>query len=161
NNDAVQRMAGTRGGYGAQTEMPSPAAIFAKATPVFARLREDGRYDEGFRLAFGDGSVTSERIGDALEAYVASIRTGENGRDRFLAGRTEALDAAQQRGLELFRGKANCSQCHALDVKDGRAALTDGKFHDTGIAFAVPGGTAIQAERRHVTVFRMRGADLG
>jgi cytochrome c peroxidase len=121
-------------GYGGRG-FPITPSIAAKATPVAARLAEDRRYDEGFRLAYGDTAISAERIGDAVEAYLATLRTSENALDRFLAGRDEALTGAARRGLELFRGKANCSQCHAVDVKDGRAALTDGKFHDTGVGF--------------------------
>ena len=130
-------------GYGGRGGFTMSAAIAAKATPVAARLAEDRRYDEGFRLAFGDTAISAQRIGDAVEAYLATLRTSENALDRYLGGREEALTEMQRRGLELFRGRANCSQCHALDVKDGRAALTDGKFHDTGVGFNTRGGNGL------------------
>ena len=126
------------GSYGGGAEFNDVTLLDASATPIAARLAEDNRYDEGFRLAFGDAAITPQRVGDAVEAYVRSLSTAENPLDRYLAGSKDALTEQQTRGLELFRGKANCSQCHALDVKDGRAALTDGKFHDTGVAFGRP-----------------------
>jgi cytochrome c peroxidase len=132
--DMSQTPAVRSDGYGGRGFQITPV-IAAKATPVAARLAEDRRYDEGFRLAYGDTAISAERIGDAVEAYLATLRTSENALDRFLAGREEALTGAARRGLDLFRGKANCSLCHAVDVKDGRAALTDGKFHDTGVGF--------------------------
>lgn len=125
-------------------------SAFAAATPVAVRLRQDGRYDEGFRLAYGDASITPQRVGEAIDAYVRSLRTSENGLDRFAKGDAAALSDAAQRGLSLFRGKAGCAQCHLLEAKDGRAALTDGKFHDTGVAF--------RTESRSKTVLRP-GAD--
>jgi cytochrome c peroxidase len=129
-----------RGGYG-RSGMPITPMVEARATPVAVRLAEDHRYDEGFRLAFGDSAISSQRVGDAVEAYLASLRSSQNAADRFLAGNEDALPAASQRGLELFRGKANCSQCHSLEMKDGRAAMTDGKFHDTGVGFVSPATT--------------------
>lgn len=110
-------------------------SVFAAATPVAARLAQDGRYDDGFRLAYGDAAITPQRVGEAIDAYVRSLSTSENGLDRFARGDSSALSESAQRGLDLFRGRAGCAQCHVLDAKDGRAALTDGKFHDTGVAF--------------------------
>src|SRR5262245_24388198 len=153
-------------GYGGRGFEITPAVV-AKATPVAARLAEDRRYDEGFRLAYGDTAISAERIGDAVEAYLATLRTSENALDRFVAGKEDALTASARSGLELFRGKANCSQCHALDVKDGRVAMTDGQFHDTGVGFTTRpsgggggGGGAGQGGARF-RVARMTGPDLG
>jgi cytochrome c peroxidase len=98
---------------------------------IAGRISLRGRYDAGFVAAFGDDSVTSQRIGDALEAYVGSLRSSESAVDRYLAGDSAALGESAQRGLALFRGKAGCVQCHATD--GGRAAFTDGKFHNTGV----------------------------
>ncbi len=124
------RVGGYAGGQGIDF-----AVALSKATPVAARLAQDGRYDEGFRLAYGDATITPQRVGEAIDAYVRSLRTTENGLDRFAKGDSSALSESAQRGLDLFRGSAGCAQCHSLDVKDGRAALTDGRFHDTGVAF--------------------------
>jgi cytochrome c peroxidase len=108
--------------------------IQTPATPVAVRLSEDGRYDEGFRLAFGDATITPERVSEAIDLYVRSLRSSENAYDRFAAGREDALTASAKHGLELFRGKANCASCHVLDAAHGRAAFTDGLYHDTGIS---------------------------
>ena len=42
-------------------------------------------------------------------------------------GKREALNAAQQRGLGLFLGKAHCIQCHH------GPNLTDNRFYDLGV----------------------------
>jgi hypothetical protein len=144
---------GYGGGGGGFTDVE---ALVAKATPVAARLSQDGRYDEGFRLAFGDSAITPERVGDAIESYVLSLRSTENALDRHLAGKEGALSPSQERGLALFSGKASCAQCHSLEVKDGRAALTDGSFHDTGVGFDKAPDKTVSASKPKIRV-RGRG----
>jgi cytochrome c peroxidase len=117
------------GGYGLVA--PSDVAL----TPVADRLAEDGRYAESFKAAFGAPAPTTEHILDALDAYCASIRSTTNAFDRFMAGDDAALSPAAQRGLALFDGKAGCATCHLTKSVDGRAPFTDGKFHDTGVAY--------------------------
>jgi cytochrome c peroxidase len=114
----------------------------APVTPVADRLAEDSRYAESFKAAFGDAHATTARVLDAMDAYCASIRSTANAFDRFLAGDDAALSAPALRGLALFEGRAGCAQCHLTRGSGVRAPLTDGKFHDTGVAYhgvPVPG----------------------
>jgi cytochrome c peroxidase len=115
--------------YGANTPTETPL------TPVAERLAEDGRYAEAFRAAFGVADPTTDRVLDAMDAYCASLRSTTNAYDRFLAGDEEALAPAARRGMFLFDGKAACSTCHAMAPVAGRALFTDGRFHDTGVAY--------------------------
>lgn len=68
-------------------------------------------------------------IGEALASYVRTIRSSDSSFDRYLTGNTGALNAQERSGLELFRGKAQCVQCHS------GPDLTDDSFHDTGVAW--------------------------
>ena len=107
--------------------------------PVFWRVSErlasGGFYAKSFAASFGDPTPTHERICEAIEAFLGSLRTSTNSVDRFLAGDDRALAAPAGRGLALFTGKAGCAQCHDTHVAaDGRAPMRDGKFHDTGVA---------------------------
>lgn len=107
----------------------------APVTPVAERLAEDGRYAAAFKAAFGTATPTTERVLDAMDAYCASLRSTSNAFDRFVAGDDRALGESAQRGLALFEGRAGCAQCHTTKPAGGRAPFTDGKFHDTGVAF--------------------------
>lgn len=107
----------------------------APVTPSADRLAEDGRYAAAFKAAFGTSTPTTERILDAMDAYCASLRSTSNSFDRFIAGDDAALTDSARRGLALFEGRAGCAQCHSTKPVGGRAAFTDGKFHDTGVAF--------------------------
>jgi cytochrome c peroxidase len=60
---------------------------------------------------------TASRFDD----YVAAVVTGDAERQRTL------FDADEVRGLRLFIGKANCTQCHNGPL------LTNNEFHNTGL----------------------------
>jgi cytochrome c peroxidase len=68
-------------------------------------------------------------VAKALASYVRSVLAGDSPYDRYVAGDAGALTASQRRGLELFRGKANCIACHV------GPNLTDEGFHNTGIGW--------------------------
>ena len=68
----------------------------------------------------------------ALASYVRSILSGNAPIDRFANGDRTALTAEQQAGLQLFRGKGNCTACHV-----GPTSPTSGFT-----TRASPGGTA-------------------
>jgi cytochrome c peroxidase len=74
------------------------------------------------------GLSTSE-VSRALATYVRSIMSGDSPFDRFTAGNRGALSAAQQAGLEIFRGKGRCTSCHVAPT------FTDERLHNTGVAW--------------------------
>ena len=53
-------------------------------------------------------------------------------------GRSGALAADAQAGLQIFRGKGNCTACHVGPT------FSDERFHNTGIAW-VAGGAGVEA----------------
>lgn len=71
-------------------------------------------------------TLTRVEMAAALASYVRTILSGDSPYDRFIAGDRAALTAQEQRGLKLFRGKANCAVCHV------GPNLTDESFHNTG-----------------------------
>jgi cytochrome c peroxidase len=93
------------------------------------RLRFVPEYVEAFRKVFGS---EWPRINDAWRAIAAYERTLVTDAkqvpfDRWLAGDKQALNAAQQRGMVLYNGKAGCIQCH------NGALASDQKFHRLGV----------------------------
>jgi cytochrome c peroxidase len=74
-------------------------------------------------------------VGKAIAAYERLLLPGMSRFDRFVAGLTgdaevsayELLSSRELRGLRLFIGKANCTQCHNGPL------LTNGAFHNTGM----------------------------
>lgn len=78
----------------------------------------------------------------AIAAYVRLLRCGGARFDRWLDGDTTALSRSEQRGAALFVGSAGCASCHS------GPRLTDGQFHDVGLAPAVV-AVAIQDTNDH------------
>ena len=73
--------------------------------------------------------LTVNEISRALASFVRSILSGDSPYDRFVNGNRAALTAEQQAGLQIFRGKGNCTACHV------GPNLTDEKLHNTGVAW--------------------------
>jgi cytochrome c peroxidase len=73
--------------------------------------------------------VPVAELSRSLAAFVRSLLSGNSAFDRFVNGDRAALTAEQQAGLELFRGKANCTACHVGPT------FTDEQLHNTGVAW--------------------------
>ena len=65
----------------------------------------------------------------ALGTYIRSILSGDSPYDRFINGDRTALSPQQQPGLQIFRGKSNCTACHV------GPNFTDEALHNTGVAW--------------------------
>ncbi|MDA1316069.1 MAG: c-type cytochrome [Acidobacteria bacterium] len=73
--------------------------------------------------------LAPNEIANALASYVRSILSGESPYDRFVNGDRDALTTEQQLGLQIFRGKGNCTTCHVGPT------FTDERLHNTGVAW--------------------------
>ncbi|MGH9574117.1 MAG: cytochrome-c peroxidase [Candidatus Acidiferrales bacterium] len=106
----------------------NPNEMGMTVSEAVQRINADRSYRRDFKRAF-KSRPTSQNIAQALATYVRSILSGNSAYDRYVDGDPTALSAGQQRGLELFRGKANCIACHS------GPNFTDEKFHNTGIGW--------------------------
>ena len=73
--------------------------------------------------------LTERDLSRALSSYVRSILSGDSPFDRFVNGDRTALSPEAQRGLQVFRGKGNCTACHV------GPNFTDERTHNTGVAW--------------------------
>lgn len=85
---------------------------------LLRRLRESPEYDallhETPSLLSTEAQLTV--VAAALSAYVRSLAPTATRLDRYLFhGETSALQPNERRGLELFRGQAQCTTCHHID----------------------------------------------
>jgi cytochrome c peroxidase len=119
-------------------------------------LVEKVRADEPYRGAFGSvfgrakPSITAKRIGQAIAAYVRSLVAGDSAFDRYLYGDDKnALSPAAVRGLELFRGRAGCAECHVIGKQ--HALLSDGKYHSLGVGMEKLRGRLAELATRAVS----------
>jgi cytochrome c peroxidase len=106
----------------------SPTNMNITEPTLVVRLSAIAGYVEAFHAAFGDGSITREKIEFALATFERSIVSSEAPFDRWIKGDQHAISEQAKRGFDVFNGKANCAVCH-----EGWA-FTDGSFHDIGVA---------------------------
>jgi cytochrome c peroxidase len=75
----------------------------------------------------------------ALASYLRSVLSGDAPYDRFINGDRDALSQEQQRGLQVFRGKGNCTACHVGPT------FSDERPHNTGVAWRDDSGGSSRA----------------
>ncbi|MDE2291265.1 MAG: c-type cytochrome, partial [Elusimicrobia bacterium] len=98
-----------------------------EAEARFAAIRG---YGPLFKAAFGDETVTIDRIAEAIAGFERTVVTGDAPYDRAQAGDEKAMSASAQRGMEVFFGKANCGVCHS------GATFSDSDFHNLGVGMS-------------------------
>lgn len=89
---------------------------------VVSKLEADQAYQDQFKRAFGDASITPQRISLAMEQFMLSIVSYGSKYDQYLAGQT-SLTESEMRGLDLFFTEynpffpefsgADCAHCHS------------------------------------------------
>ncbi|HID28612.1 MAG TPA: c-type cytochrome, partial [Desulfobacterales bacterium] len=106
--------------------------------PILEVIRGDVRYRKAFKEVFGvdANQITIDHVVKAIAAFERTVISGDSPFDRYLyGGDKNAMSPAAIRGLELFRTKARCQDCHTIGQTS--ATFTDNKFHNLGVGFAV------------------------
>ena len=106
----------------------NPVEMNLTPDELVARLKADANYGKAFQQIFPDG-ITAVNVARSLATFVRTLRSGNSLFDKYQNGDQEALSPEARRGLELFRGKANCVACHV------GPNFTDEQFHNTGVAW--------------------------
>jgi cytochrome c peroxidase len=96
---------------------------------VLEPIEDPNEMDLAVAEAASRVSLTPEDLSRALASYVRSILSGDSAYDRFVNGDRTALSAEQQAGLQIFRGKGNCTACHV------GPNFSDERLHNTGVAW--------------------------
>jgi cytochrome c peroxidase len=113
--------------------------------PILETIRNEGSYTSQFRTAFGVTSqqITIDHLAKAIASFERTLVFGDSPFDRYLYGGDKtALSESAIRGLEIYRTKARCQDCHAIGQIN--ATFTDNKFHNVGVGFKRLGSKAVQ-----------------
>jgi len=94
---------------------------------LMPRLESVPFYVTTFGDIYEDG-LTLENVGRAIAAFERSIVSDNSPFDQYIKGNFAAMSPNAVQGLELFKGKANCTKCH-----DG-PNFTDDSFHNIGVS---------------------------
>lgn len=124
---------------------------------IVARISGIREYRQSFRQIFGGNPITIEKIVKSIAAYERTQLSGNSPFDRFVAGSENAVTEAQERGWELFKGKANCVECHTYS--NDSPFFTDFKFYNTGIASKAEGFENLSRRAKQVDL-RAQSPDM-
>lgn len=104
-----------------------PDEMGMKADDAARAIASVPGYAPLFDAAFGDSTVTFDRIAKAIGAFERTIVSGNSPYDRFLAGDKTAVSKEAREGIDFFNGKAECAECHL------GPDFTNEKFENLGI----------------------------
>jgi cytochrome c peroxidase len=114
----------------AKGPITNPVEMGMKDLPAaMARIRAIPGYAPYFAAAFGtQGDVmTIDNAARAIAAYERTLITPNSPYDRYVRGEKTALNAQQQRGMQLF-AEAGCGSCHQGATFSGPALPTGTPF---------------------------------
>jgi cytochrome c peroxidase len=100
----------------------------ASHADVVSRVTAITDYRKSFKRVFRS-EVNIDNLTKAIASFERILLSGNTKYDRFKAGDLQALSASEQRGLELFEGKARCNQCHS------GFNFTDEENHNIGVGW--------------------------
>ena len=99
------------------SDLPADVAAALSAAPDYPSL---------FAVAFGDSTITAERIAFSIATYERTLVADQTPWDLFQGGDAAALTAAQQAGWNFFR-TSPCAVCHAPPL------FTNNTFRNIGV----------------------------
>ncbi len=106
--------------------------------PILAVCSSDPYYKTMFKKVFGvpPTAITIDHVTAAIAAFERTIVSGNSPFDRYLyQGDEQAISQAAKRGLEIYRTKGRCQDCHTIGQNS--AIFTDNKFHNLGVGFSL------------------------
>jgi cytochrome c peroxidase len=96
---------------------------------VLKPIQDPNEMDLRLAEAAARVGLPAGEISHALASFVRSILSGDSPFDRFINGDRTALSSGEQLGLQIFRGKGNCTACHV------GPNFSDEMLHNTGVAW--------------------------
>ena len=116
----------------------NPAEMHITPAQLVRALEQVPAYQTAFAESFADqatpGALDTSgiRFEQAVQAVACFQRTVVGGRsrfDRFVTGEHDLLTDQELNGLDLFRRKARCMNCHHGPL------FSDGRFHNVGLSY--------------------------
>ncbi|MEX1024839.1 MAG: cytochrome c peroxidase [Planctomycetota bacterium] len=142
-------------------ERIEPLALATNLNPdLTGALAAYPDYPALFAAAFGDSTITPERIAFALATYQRTLHPDQTPWDLYEQGQTTALTPQEIQGMNSFFSSSNrCADCHAAPL------FSDGSYRNIGLrAIAEDNGrqgvTGDFADRGKFKVPTLRNAGL-
>jgi cytochrome c peroxidase len=125
---------------------------------LLGKIRGDSVYVQEFEHLFNltSDQLEARQVGEVIAAYERTLIAGGSAFDRYqYGGDSRALTPAAVRGLELFRGRAQCTSCHTIEAS--HALFTDGQFHMTPLGLPPQVNTELGRLTQQVVKTSQRG----
>jgi cytochrome c peroxidase len=103
------------------------------------KISSSDYYAPLFEQAFGDKTVTTDRIADAMQQFLNSMVSGNSKVDAskptgWGAGDPLVFNGEELAGMNLFFGKAGCANCHnTIGAFDFNGGAAQARFEDIGL----------------------------
>jgi cytochrome c peroxidase len=104
----------------------NPIEMGSKMKIVVEKLNHSHYYKTKFYQAFGDSTITGQRLLKALSQFLVMLESINSKYDKVKHGE-EKFTANEENGFKIF--KKNCAACHTENL------FTDGTFHNTGLNY--------------------------
>ncbi len=94
------------------------------------KLSEFTYYNKLFTDAYGDATITTDRISECMSDFLASMNSNGSKVDQFInSGNQGVLSPMEYSGYLLFTSKYNCDNCHHIFS----SSYTEADFKDIGL----------------------------
>lgn len=103
---------------------------FTDLSKLEEKLAREPYYESLFTKAFGDKTITEERIAIAISAFVQSITADETKFD-MARMHNQPLSGLEQKGRDLFTTIYDCNSCHQVESPHGYVIA--GTFANIGL----------------------------
>ena len=104
--------------------LTAPNEMAEDINNVISKLQQDGEYKKKFAAAFGDETITSQRMLLAITQFVNSLVSANSKYDKVKQGKA-SFTQTEQNGYVLFQSK--CISCHPEPL------FTDHSFRNIGL----------------------------
>ena len=107
-----------------KTVIANPIEMNGNHQVILDFIRNSKTYTEDFKKAFpvqdtGGEIVTTDRLADALSAFIMGLAPRNSAFDRYIDGDHEAMNTEELKGFNLFMGKGQCGTCHFAPLFNG------------------------------------------
>ncbi|MDX2128308.1 MAG: cytochrome c peroxidase [Chloroherpetonaceae bacterium] len=103
----------------------SQAEMNSSLEEVARKLNQVPQYQLLFRAAFDSSqTITPEMISKSIAMYMRSLNSFQSRFDQYVRGNRLAMDSTEQKGFNLFAGKAKCATCHFIPLFNGTVPPT-------------------------------------
>jgi cytochrome c peroxidase len=144
----------------ARVPVASPSEMNLPWAEAEAKVQAEPLYPGLFRAAFGDESVTEDRIVKALAQFQRTLRSYNSKWDRLQRGELnegEVWTEDEILGFSLFTGEqGDCFHCHGVNLALFINNSSSGLFNNNGLdSIPDPGLMASTGEAQHEGKFRV------